>query len=30
MLPPQYWPPVGVQVSGVQTPLGTHWWLVQF
>ena len=24
-LPPQYCPPVGVQLSGVQAPLGTHW-----
>ena len=23
--PPQYWPPVGLQVSGVQAPLGMHW-----
>jgi hypothetical protein len=22
--PPQYWPPVGVQVSAVQAPVGTH------
>ena len=23
--PPQYCPPVGVQLIGVQVPLGTHW-----
>jgi hypothetical protein len=24
--PPQYCPPDGLHVSGVQTPVGTHWW----
>jgi len=26
---PQYWPPSGMQVSGVQVPVGWHWLFTQ-